>query len=250
MKTFERDSSLDLIKWIALFTMIIDHTWFVLPNEIQENMSWMRVFGRIAFPLFCLTIAANVARRPLRYPGGWTYLGGILLFALLSQWPYSRYFNNGHLNILFVLALGLVIAQAVHHRTTKLFAGGILVLVTAIAYRPVLSYGLAGVLLPAALISALRAGKLEIKVASWSLCALLAAIANVGGSILLLPNLPAIDCAVIAAAALAPVLGLTLLQIQVRPLRPVGNWLYPVYPIHLLLLSSMSIASSSVLARA
>ena len=242
MKTFERDSSLDLVKWIALFTMIIDHTWFVLPNEIQENMWWMRIIGRFAYPLFCLAIAANVVRQPISYPGGWKYLNGILLFAILSQWPYSRYFDNGHLNILFVIALGLVIAQAVHHRTPRLILGGILALMTTIALRPILSYGVAGVLLPTALVIALQARELEIKIVGWSLSALLAAIANVGSSILLLPDLSTMDHAVITAAALAPAIGLTLLQIQVRPLRSVGNWLYPVYPIHLLLLSSLSIA--------
>jgi len=129
-----------------------------------------------------------------------------------------------------------------HHRTPVLILCGILALMTTIALRPVLSYGVAGVVLPAALIIALQTRELEIKIVSWSLSALLAAIANVGSSIFLLPDLPAIDHAVITAAALAPVLGLTLLQIQVRPLRSVKGWLYPVYPIHLLLLSSLSIA--------
>lgn len=86
----------------------------------------MRVVGRLAFPLFCLTIATNVVRQPVRYPDGCKYLGGILLFAMLSQWLYSRYFDNGYLNILFVLALGLLIAQAVHHRTPRLVASGFL----------------------------------------------------------------------------------------------------------------------------
>lgn len=242
MKTFERDSSLDLIKWIALFTMIIDHTWFVLPNEIQENLSSMRIIGRLAYPLFCLAIAANVVRQPISCPVGLKYLSGILLFAILSQWPYSRYFDNGHLNILFVIALGLVIAQAIHHRTPGLILCGILALLITIALPPILSYGVPGVLLPTALVIALQARTLEIKIVIWSLSALLAAIANVGSSILLLHDLPPMDHAVITAAALAPVLGLTLLQIQVRPLRSVKGWLYPLYPIHLLLLSSLSVA--------
>ena len=217
MNTFERDSSLDLIKWIALFTMIIDHTWFVLPNEIQENLSSMRIIGRLAYPLFCLAIAANVVRQPISCPIGLKYLSGILLFAILSQWPYSRYFDNGHLNILFVIALGLVIAQAMHHRTPGLIFSGILALMTTIALRPVLSYGVTGVLLPPALVIALQARKLEIKIVSWSLSALLAAIANVGSSILLLPDLPTMDHAVIIAAALAGVWGAMEPKTNVSP---------------------------------
>lgn len=242
MKNFERDNSLDLVKWIALFTMIIDHTWFVLPSEIQEKMWWMRIIGRFSYPLFSLAIAANVVRQPISCPVGLKYLSGILLFAILSQWPYSRYFDNGHLNILFVIALGLVIAQAMHHRTPGLILCGILALMITTAFRPILSYGVAGVFLPTALVIALRARKLDIKIVSWPLSALLAAIANVGSSIFLLHDLPSMDHAVISAAALAPVLGLTLLQIQVRPLRSVKAWLYPIYPIHLLLLSSLSVA--------
>jgi hypothetical protein len=242
MKNFERDNSLDLVKWIALLAMIIDHIWFLLPAETQEITRWMRVFGRLAFPLFSLAIATNVTRQPAGYPGGWKYLGGLLLFALLSQWSYSSYFENGRLNILFTLVLGLVVAQAAHHRMPRLIAAGVVALVIALTYRPLLSYGMTGVLLPGALLFALQARRPETMVASWSIAALLAATANAGGSILLLSDLSDGDQAAIATAALAPVFGLALLRIQVRPLRPVGTWMYPLYPIHLLLLSSLSIA--------
>lgn len=242
MKTLERNSSIDLIKWIALFTMVIDHTWFVLPNEIQEGMYWMRIIGRFAYPLFCLAIAANVARQPAGYPGGWKYPGGIFLFAMLSQWPYSRFFDNGNLNIFFTLALGLLIAQAAHHRTPRLIAGGLLALALAIAYRPALGYGMTGVLLPVALMFALKAQGIESRIASWSLAALLAVLANGGLQILLLSDQQLSDQTVIAVAAISPPLGLLLLQVRVRPLRSVGSWLYPLYPIHLMILKSLSIA--------
>ncbi|WP_449106297.1 TraX family protein [Pseudomonas mohnii] len=242
MKNFERDNSLDLVKWIALLTMIIDHTWFVLPTEIQENMYWMRIIGRFAYPLFCLAIAANVARQPVGDSDGWKYMGGIFLFAMLSQWPYSRFFDNGNLNIFFTLALGLLIAQAAHHRTLRLIAGGFLALALAIAYRPALGYGVTGVLLPVALMFALKAQGLESRIAGWSLAALLAVLANGGLQILLLSDQQFSDQTVIAVAAIAPQLGLLLLQVRVRPLRPVGSWLYPLYPIHLMILKSLSIA--------
>ncbi|SDS09759.1 TraX protein [Pseudomonas asplenii] len=242
MKNFERNSSIDLIKWVALFTMIIDHTWFVLPNEIQENLYWMRIIGRFAYPLFCLAIAANVVRQQVGYPGRWKYLGGIILFAMLSQWPYSRFFDNGNLNIFFTLALGLCIAQAAHHRSPRLIAGGLLAFALAIAYRPVLGYGVTGVLLPVALMFALKAQGLESKIASWSMAALLAVLANGGLQILLLSDQQLSDQTVIAVAAIAPPLGLLLLQVRVRPLRPVGSWLYPLYPIHLMILKSLSTA--------
>ncbi|EIK54727.1 TraX family protein [Stutzerimonas stutzeri TS44] len=242
MKNFERDSSLDLIKWIALITMIIDHSWYILPVELQELLRGMRTIGRLAFPLFCLSIAANVYRQPIGYSGGWKYFGGIFLFALISQHPYSRFFEGNYLNILFTLCLGLVITQAAHHRTPALITAGISALVIAAVYRPILGYGLAGVVLPVALLAALQAREFETQVITWSAAALLAVLANTGAGILLLPDLPARAQAGICVAALAPLAGLALLQLRVRSIWPVSTWMYPVYPIHLLLLSSLSLA--------
>ncbi|AEA82547.1 TraX family protein [Stutzerimonas stutzeri DSM 4166] len=169
------------------------------------------------------------------------YLGGILLFALISQQPYSRFFESNYLNILFTLGLGLVIAQAVHHRTPSLITAGVVALAVATAYRPILSYGLAGVLLPAVLLAALQARVIETRIVTWSTAALIAVLANTGAGIMLLPDLPARALASISAAALAPLLGLALLQFRLRSIRPVGTWMYPIYPIHMLLLNSLSI---------
>lgn len=242
MKNFERDNSIDLIKWISLITMIIDHSWYILTPDLQEPLRWMRTIGRLAFPLFCLVIAANVYRQPIGYSGGLKYLGGILLFALISQQPYSRFFEGDYLNILFTLGLGLVITQAVHHRTPSLITAGVTALAVAAVYRPILSYGLVGVLLPAVLLTALHTRELETRVATWSLAALITAIANAGAGILIMSDLPARAQAGICAAALAPLLGLALLQVRVQSIRPVGSWMYPLYPIHMLLLSSLSLA--------
>ncbi|HEJ1237152.1 TraX family protein [Pseudomonas aeruginosa] len=244
MNNLERNNSLDLIKWVALLSMIIDHAWYVTPSELQEPLRWMRTIGRLAFPLFCLAIAANVYRQPTGYTGGWRYLGGILLFALISQQPYSRFFEENYLNILFTLGLGLVITQAIHHRSPSLICAGIAALAIASAYRPILSFGLAGVLLPAALLTALHARELETKIVTWPLAALVAAVANAGANVLILGDLPPAAQAGISAAALAPLFGLLLMQAHIRTVTPVGVWMYPVYPIHLLLLSSLSIAWS------
>ncbi|WP_241083736.1 TraX family protein, partial [Pseudomonas viridiflava] len=52
-----RSSSLDLIKWLALLTMVVDHLRLVWPQ-----MSYLFIPGRLSFPLFCVAIAAIVAR--------------------------------------------------------------------------------------------------------------------------------------------------------------------------------------------
>ena len=56
----ERDHALDWIKWLALVAMVLDHIWFILPAEWQDPGYGLRVAGRLAFPLFCLAIAANM----------------------------------------------------------------------------------------------------------------------------------------------------------------------------------------------
>jgi hypothetical protein len=104
-----------------------------------------------------------------------------------------------------------------------------------------LSYGLAGVLLPAVLLAALQTRVIDTRIITWSLATLIAVLANTGAGILLLPDLQARALASICAAALAPLLGLALLQVRVQSIRPVGTWMYPIYPTHMLLLSSLSL---------
>ena len=53
-----RDPALDLIKWLALVCMVLDHLHGVLPPTLHEYSGWLKVSGRLAFPLFCLAIAA------------------------------------------------------------------------------------------------------------------------------------------------------------------------------------------------
>ncbi|MDI3273725.1 TraX family protein [Pseudomonas sp. AL03] len=47
-----RSSSLDLIKWLAMLTMVIDHLRLLWPD-----MSSLFIPGRLSFPFFCLAVA-------------------------------------------------------------------------------------------------------------------------------------------------------------------------------------------------
>ena len=48
-----RDANLDLLKWLAMLSMLLDHLRYVWPQS-----EWLFIVGRLAFPLFCLGIAA------------------------------------------------------------------------------------------------------------------------------------------------------------------------------------------------
>src|SRR3990167_5173729 len=108
-----RDAALDLLKWLALLSMLIDHLRHVWPQLYAVYIP-----GRLAFPLFCLAIAANLARPVAgeRGPIPLRYLGLLLGFALLSEWPYRLLVQTPQsLNVLPTLALGLLIASAAQH---------------------------------------------------------------------------------------------------------------------------------------
>ena len=171
------------------------------------------------------------------------YLGGMLLFAMLSQPAYSSFFDNGTLNILFTLALGLPIAAAIQHRTPALIVGGVLCVAIGYAYGSVIAYGMWGVLLPAVLVAAIRAQSSDLFQVLAIAAGLVALLAN-GALLAVFRDLTLVQYTQVAAIAVAPLLGLLMLQVQAPGVRPVGRWMYAFYPLHLLVLSSLAIAWS------
>ena len=110
-----RDANLDLIKWLAMLTMLLDHMRYVWPDT-----EWLFIVGPLAFPLFCLGIAANVARSQsgaLYTEDNVRYLGWMAAFAVISELPY-RLLSSGSstLNVMPSLLLGLLITWGAHHR--------------------------------------------------------------------------------------------------------------------------------------
>ncbi len=93
------------LKWIAVITMIIDHTGAVL---FPDNMVF-RYIGRIAFPIFCfLLVEGFFHTRDVR-----KYMLRLGLFALISEIPYDLAFRDTvlefeHQNVFFALLLGVV----------------------------------------------------------------------------------------------------------------------------------------------
>lgn len=236
-----RDHALDRVKWLALLTMVIDHAWYLLPADLQSLLYGMRVVGRLAFPLFCLAIAANVLREK-EAAGFDRYLGALILFGFLTHQAHSSFFANSNLNVMFSLALGLVVARAVQHRTWSLIAAGcgalVIALIFAIAGEAMgaeLPYGIPGVMLPAVLVMALRAKDFESLVLSASLAGALALAANsTVWNFVYLSQLQPGTIALMVMAAAAPVIGLVVLRSPAPArTRPVGQWMYLFYPMHL-----------------
>lgn len=92
----------DFLKFIAMFTMLIDHIGYLFfPTQI-----WLRVIGRIAFPIFAFLIA-----RGYRFTSDKKkYAIRLLIFGFISQVPY-HFFAPGKWNIMFTLLIGLILIE-------------------------------------------------------------------------------------------------------------------------------------------
>lgn len=227
----QRDGALDLLKWLALLSMVFDHLRYV-----GYSVDLLYVPGRLAFPWFCLAMAANLARaRAVTTDGQWRYLGWLLLFSAISEIPYRMYMPEPDtLNVLPTLVLGLLVVRGWQGRTlqARLLAAGALLLAALFAER--LMFGFFGVLLPLAMLLvigrpwhfSLLPGLVCLAANQW---AVLYSSARFHNSEAILG---------IAACLIAPLAGLLLLRHagQLKPPPPMRRWAYMLYPGHFLLL--------------
>lgn len=227
-----RDKALDLLKWLAMFSMVLDHLRYV-----GWALNPLYVPGRLAFPWFCLAIAANLARRSAARVEGrvqWRYLTWLLAFAAVSELPYRLFMADATtLNVMPTLLLGLLVAQGWQHRnpTTRVMA--LPALLVGVLFQKSLMFGLPGVLLPLVCLLVLHRPL-------WY--AVFPAVFCVAGNAW--PEMFAaaawgdwISIAAIIACVLAPVMGMALLRrkpgFEVWPMR---RWAYAIYPLHFLVL--------------
>ena len=147
MHVTKRDGALDLLKWLALLSMLLDHLRYV-----GISVDWLYVPGRMAFPWFCLAMAANLARASAQKTE-WRYLGWLLLFSAVSEIPYRLYIPDPDtLNVMPTLALGLLVARGWQDPSIMSRLLGVAALVLAAVFPERLMFGFFGVLLPLALL--------------------------------------------------------------------------------------------------
>jgi len=101
-KEIQYDRGREMLKWIALITMTIDHIGAV---SYPEN-SVLRMIGRLSFPLFSylLVLGLESTRNVKRY------FARLLIFAFASQVPFYLAFGREpfeSLNVFFTLSSGL-----------------------------------------------------------------------------------------------------------------------------------------------
>jgi len=231
-----RSTSLDLVKWLAMLTMVIDHLRYLWP----EATAGLFVVGRFAFPLFCLGIAANVSRsRPgdLYSENNFRYLSWLLAFSLIPEMPYRALSEMSNtLNAMPTLMLGLIVAWSVHHSDRTGLLLGLFTLTVSIALHDRLMYGAFGVLLPATMVLAVQRPGI-----TWLIPAIFSVLANsrdgwIGAG-------PFGTWWAMATTFAAPMVGLWLLRQKItQHIWPVGRWGYYFYPGHLAVLALLRVA--------
>lgn len=231
MHLSQRDGALDLLKWLALLSMLVDHLRYV-----GISADWLYVPGRLAFPWFCLAMAANLARDGARKTE-WRYLGWLLLFSLLSEIPYRLYIPEPDtLNVMPTLALGLLVARGWQDRALISRLLGVSALLVAALFPERLMFGLFGVLLPLAMLLVFRKpwffsllpGLVCLAANQWRV---LYESAQFGNIVAILG---------IATCLIAPLLGMFLLRhatcLHAPPMR---RWAYALYPAHFMVLLAL-----------
>ncbi|XKE46020.1 conjugal transfer protein TraX [Halomonas organivorans] len=93
-------------QWLAVVAMTAEHlARFVLPDA-WGLAPWATLVGRIAFPLFAAMVAWHAVHNT-RDPLG--YALRMLAIALIAQLPYALVLDTERLNVVFTLALGLLL---------------------------------------------------------------------------------------------------------------------------------------------
>lgn len=102
--------SIFVLKFIAVFFMVVDHVKYVLPFCVNDFTLY---FGRIAFPLFAFcTVQGYIHTHDLaRYVKRLVIAGTIseIPFLLFNSLPTLQYYG---LNIMFTLTLGILALTA------------------------------------------------------------------------------------------------------------------------------------------
>jgi hypothetical protein len=233
MHRTKRDGALDLLKWLALLSMVLDHLRYV-----GYSLDLLYVPGRLAFPWFCLAMAANLVRGSVASGGSqWRYLGWLMLFSAVSEIPYRLYIPDPDtLNVLPTLVLGLLVARGWQDPTlsARLLTVGAVLL--AIVFNERLMFGFFGVLLPLAMLLVFRR--------PWYFCLLPGLVCLAGNQWRVLYEASEFGNRAamlgIVACLIAPLPGLLLLRHakNINPL-PMRRWAYALYPLHFLVLLAL-----------
>lgn len=122
----------DEIKYIAMFTMLLNHIAHVFLTRGTLAYELLEDIGYFTAPVMCFFLVEGYlhTRSKLKYGGR------LFFFAILSQWPYLYAFRFGNLNMFFTLFccfLILVVLERVDSYLLQNLLCVLLILVTMIS---------------------------------------------------------------------------------------------------------------------
>ncbi|UCM99198.1 conjugal transfer protein TraX [Sulfurimonas sp. SWIR-19] len=138
-KLYKNSVTIELIKWLSIIAMIIDHTAIVF----YDNNEYMRFIGRFAFIGFAFVLAHNY-----RYftRNKFDYKLRLVNWGTVSQIPFSLIFG-AEINILFLLAAGLYTIDAIENIKTGKVLYPTLIISAALILSLFSGYFIFGILL-------------------------------------------------------------------------------------------------------
>lgn len=102
--SMNRDKSLDLVKWVAVVSMIVDHVGRLWSGIHSYPFYY---FGRLAIPLFCFSLGYAALQYSSDKP---KLLRRLWFWGFISQIPYSLYERTGYVpNFMLILAAGMTV---------------------------------------------------------------------------------------------------------------------------------------------
>ncbi len=132
------------LKWIAIITMLIDHTGAILYGD---NSGIFRMIGRIAFPIFCFLLVEGFFHTKDVH----RYMLRLALFALVSEIPYELAFYRRIFipvqNVFFTLLIGMTLMYVLEKNKNIALQAAYVLLAMWGAYMLRTDYGYRGILL-------------------------------------------------------------------------------------------------------
>lgn len=131
------------LKWIAMLTMIIDHTGMVLFPQYMI----LRIIGRMAFPIYCFLLVEGAVHTSDKK----RYLVRLLIFALISEIPFDlictgKIWSLSGQNVFFTLVIGLTAIYLLQSRLKKGYSYVLIVVLLLLAEYTNMDYGGAGII--------------------------------------------------------------------------------------------------------
>lgn len=152
-----RDKKIDLIKWMAISTMVVDHSRFI--SFFKQYDSLLYTIGRFAFPAFCFVMAFNYLRmsNAKRKKTIKKYFGNLTIFSFISEVPYVLFDKISEtLNVFPTLLLGFCFMFLFNLKSNVKWLGIASLSSVSIFFNDTLMYGFLGSLLPLACFIALQ----------------------------------------------------------------------------------------------